>query len=69
MEQFQFKKSPLFPRFTVVPLNKIDLLSTEPWAAAKKKKVSVSVVVTPAPVRILSQRPLAPSVELSHVDR
>ena len=33
----------------------------EPWAAAKKK-LSVSVAVPPAPVRVPSQRPLAPSV-------
>ena len=33
----------------------------EPWAAAKKK-LSVSVVAPPAPVRVPSQRPLAPSV-------
>ena len=32
----------------------------EPWAAAKK--LSVSVPVPPAPVRVPSQRPLAPSV-------
>ena len=32
----------------------------KPWAAAKKK--SVSVAVPPAPVRVPSQRPLAPSV-------
>ena len=39
------------------------LLSMEPWAAAKKKKnLSFSVVVPPAPVRVPSQRPLAPSV-------
>ena len=37
-----------------------NLLSMEPWAAAKK--VSVSVSVPPAPVRVPSQRPLAPSV-------
>ena len=38
-------------------------LSMEPWAAAKKKKIlSVSVAVPPAPVRVPSQRPLAPSV-------
>ena len=30
----------------------------EPWAAAKNK----SVAVPPAPVRVTSQRPLAPSV-------
>ena len=39
-----------------------NLLSMEPWAAAKKKKLSVSVVVPPAPVRVPSQRPLAASV-------
>ena len=33
----------------------------EPWAAAKKK-LSFSVAVPPAPVRVPSQRPLAPSV-------
>ena len=33
----------------------------EPWAAAKKK-LSVCVAVLPAPVRVPSQRPLAPSV-------
>ena len=33
----------------------------EPWAAAKKK-LSVSVAVPPAPVRVPSQRPLVPSV-------
>ena len=32
----------------------------EPWAAAKK--LSVSVAVPPAPVRVSSQMPLAPSV-------
>ena len=32
----------------------------EPWAAAKK--LSISVAVPPAPVRVPSQRPLAPSV-------
>ena len=32
----------------------------EPWAVAKK--LSVSVVVSPTPVRVPSQRPLAPSV-------
>ena len=37
-----------------------DLLSTEPWAAAKKNFVSVAV--PSAPVRIPSQRPLALSV-------
>ena len=36
-----------------------DLLSMEPWAAAIKK-LSVSVAVPPAPVRV--PRPLAPSV-------
>ena len=36
------------------------LLSMEPWAPAKK--LSVSVAVPPAPVRVPSQRPLAPSV-------
>ena len=35
-------------------------MSTEPWAAAKK--LSVSVAVLPAPVRVKSQRPLAPRV-------
>ena len=34
----------------------------EPWAAVAKKKCSVSVAVPPAPVRVPSQRPLAPSV-------
>ena len=33
----------------------------KPWAAAKKK-LSVSVAVPPAPVRVPSQKPLAPSV-------
>ena len=32
----------------------------EPWAAGKKK-LSVSVAGPPAPVRVPSQRPLAPS--------
>ena len=43
-------------------LNKLGLvlLSMERWAAAKE--LSVSVVVPPAPVRVSSQRPLAPSV-------
>ena len=36
----------------------------ESWAAAKKKKLSVNVTVPPAPVRVPSQRPLAPSVAL-----
>ena len=36
------------------------MLSMEPWAAAKK--LSVSVAVPPAPVRVPSLRPLAPSV-------
>ena len=36
------------------------LLSIEPWTAAKK--LSVSVAVPPAPVRVPSQRPLASSV-------
>ena len=40
---------------------KRDLLSMEPWAAAKKK-LSVSVAVPPAPVRVPSQRSVAPSV-------
>ena len=35
----------------------MDLLSMEPWAAAKKK-LSFSVAVPPAPVRVPSQRPL-----------
>ena len=34
----------------------------EPWVTAKKKKLSVSVAVPPAPVRVPSQRPIAPSV-------
>ena len=36
----------------------------EPWAADKKtiKKLSASVAVPPAPVRVPRQRPLAPSV-------
>ena len=34
----------------------------EPWAAVKKKKLLVSVKVPPAPVRVPSQSPLAPSV-------
>ena len=33
----------------------------EQWAAAKRK-LSVSVAVPPAPIRVPSQRPLAPSV-------
>ena len=33
----------------------------EPWAAAKKK-LSVSVAMPPAPVRVPSQRPFVPSV-------
>ena len=37
-----------------------DLLSMEPWAAAKKTLASVAV--PPAPVRDPCQRPLAPSV-------
>ena len=37
-----------------------DLLSMEPWAGTKK--LLVSVVVPPAPVRVSIQRPLAPSV-------
>ena len=36
------------------------MLSMEPWAAAKK--LAVSVVVPPAPVRVPSQRSLSPSV-------
>ena len=36
------------------------LLSMEPWTATKK--LLVSEVVPPAPVRVPSQRPLAPSV-------
>ena len=32
----------------------------EPWAAAKK--LSISVAAPPAPIRVPSQRPLAPSV-------
>ena len=39
----------------------IDLLSMEPWAAAKKKLL-VSVAVPPAPLQVPSQRPLAPCV-------
>ena len=38
-----------------------DLLSMEPWAAAKKK-LAFSVAVPPAPVRVPNQRPLVPSV-------
>ena len=41
----------------------------EPWSAAKKKKnknknkkLSVSVAVPPVPIRVPTQRPLAPSV-------
>ena len=34
----------------------------EQWAAAKKKKLSVTMAVPPAPVRVPSQRPLAPRV-------
>ena len=41
-------------------LPEYDLLYMEPWAAAKKKKPLVSVAVPPAPVRLPSQRPLAP---------
>ena len=37
-----------------------DLLSIEPWAAAKK--LLASVAVPPVPVRVPSQRPLVPSV-------
>ena len=37
------------------------LFSMKPWAAAKKK-LSASVAVPPAPVRVPSQRPLAPNV-------
>ena len=37
------------------------LLSMEPWAAAEK--LSVSVAVPPAPVRVPSQSPLVPSVK------
>ena len=43
-----------------VLLTTVDLLSKKPWAAAKKQ--SVSVAVSPAPVRVPSQRPHAPSV-------
>ena len=43
----------------VFPLMK-GLLSMKPWTAAKKIKVSVAV--PPAPVRVPSERPLAPSV-------
>ena len=35
----------------------------KPWAATKKK-LSVSVAVPPASIRVPSQRPLAPSVVL-----
>ena len=42
------------------PNSILKLLSMEAWAAAKKK--SVSVAVPPVPVRVSSQRPLAPSV-------
>ena len=35
-------------------------LSMDPWAATKKK-LYTSVVVTPAPVRVPTQRPLVPS--------
>ena len=42
-------------------LFKAEMLSMEPWAAAKKKLPS-SVAVPSAPVRIPSQRPLAPCV-------
>ena len=31
----------------------------ELWAAAKEKKLSVSVAVPPAPIRVPSERPLA----------
>ena len=37
------------------------LLSMEPWDAAKKS-IKLGVAVPPAPVRVPSQRPLAPSV-------
>ena len=37
------------------------MLSMEPWAAAKKQNF-FSVAVPPVPVRVLIQRPLAPSV-------
>ena len=45
----------------IVDKTKIAYLSMEPWAAAKRK-LSVSVAVPPAPVRVPSQRPLASSV-------
>ena len=41
-------------------LFKENLLSMEPWPAAKKNLVSVAV--PPAPLRVPSQRPLAPRV-------
>ena len=34
----------------------------DPWAAAKKKNLLVIVAAPPAPVRVPSQRSLAPSV-------
>ena len=40
--------------------NDYDLLSMETWAAAKKTSVTVAVAL--GPVRVTSQRPLAPSV-------
>ena len=43
-----------------INLRTIVLLSMEPWAAAKETLVSVAV--PPAPVRVISQRPLALSV-------
>jgi hypothetical protein len=44
----------------IVPLSFLYLLAMEPSAAAKK--LLVSVAVPPAPVRVPSQRQLAPSV-------
>ena len=39
----------------------VTLLSMEPWGL-QPKKFQTSVAVPPAPVRVPSQRPLAPSV-------
>ena len=62
---FQFREYKLDTSSTSNTCNIITvckyLLSTEPWAAAKKK-LSVSVALPPVPVQVPSQRPLAPSV-------
>ena len=42
-------------------LGSLLLLSMEPWGL-RPKKFQTSVAVPPAPVRVPSQRPLAPSV-------